>query len=115
MKKNVSLAPDFVRKNMAQLKTERRKRGYTIKELHFWTGISVIMLEKYEAGEHKPQRSNYNALAGVFGWSMWDMPNKEVKFTVRFPKHEYEEAIKKAKKYGVHLSGLIRQMLKALP
>ena len=114
MSKHVNYAPDFVRKNIAQLQKERKKRGFTLETLHFWTGISVLMLEKYEAGEHKPQRRNYNALARVFGWSLWEIPEGVVKFTVRFPKHEYEEALKKANLYGVNLTGLIRSLLKAL-
>lgn len=113
--KCISYAPDFVRKNIAQLQTERRKRGYTLEELHFWTGISVLMLEGYEAGKHKPQRSSYNALARVFGWNLWKIPESTVKFLVRFPKQEYEEALEKAKLYGVNLTGLIRSLLKVLP
>ena len=115
VRKYVNYAPDFIRKNMAQLRTERKKRGFTLETLHYWSGINVIMLEKYEAGEHKPRRKNYNALAKVFGWRLWEMPKRPVKFTVRIPRQEHEEALEKAKLYGVTLTGLIRQLLKALP
>ena len=115
VRKHVNYAPDFIRKNVAQLRTERKKRSFTLEKLCFLSGVTAIMLERYEAGEHKPRRKNYNALAKVFGWRLWEMPKRPVKFTVRIPRQEHEEALEKAKLYGVSLTGLIRQLLKALP
>ena len=115
MRKHIIYIPEFVQKNMAQLRTERKKHKLTLQELHHLSSISVVMLERYEVGEHKPQRSSYNALAKVFGWRLWEIPECTVKVTIRFSKQEHEEALEKAKLYGVSLSGLIRQLLKALP
>lgn len=116
MRKRGSFVPDFVRKNIAQLRTERKKRGYTLRRLRFLTGIHETMISNYEKGKFMPQEANYNALAKVFGWRIWDsLEDKRHALCLCFFEQEYINAQEKAKLYGLSLSGLIRKLLAELP
>ena len=113
--KNIIRAPDFVRKNIAQLQQKRIDSDMTLKELQALSGVTSVTISSLEEGGHVPQRKTYNALAEIFGWQTWCINTKKINFPFRLTKQEHAEAIAKANSFGLCLTSFIRKLLAESP
>ena len=54
------------------LTAEAKKQGYTLKTLAEKSGLAQNTISGVKNGHLPPTRYNYNKLAELFGWEVWE-------------------------------------------
>lgn len=71
-RKNRLPRPSFVYENLGMMKELRLQRHQTLEEVSQTTLIPVVYLDDWENKLRYPSQVNYNKLAGIFVWEIWE-------------------------------------------
>ncbi len=63
--------PEFVLENLDNMKEDALSKGYSMKNLSAEAGLDTRLVSGLKNGIYTPSRNNYNKLAVVLGWEVW--------------------------------------------
>ena len=63
--------PEFVFDHIDNLESEAYAQGHTLKEIGAMKGMQAKVISNLHNGEVYPTQNNYNKIADVLNWEVW--------------------------------------------